>query len=44
MHGLTAILLVHAGGEIAVLPEISAVLLHHFSMDVWTDSSVVSTM
>ena len=27
----------------AVLPAVTAVLLHHSAMDTWTDCSVVST-
>ena len=27
----------------AVLPEVTAVLLHHIAMDIWTDCNVVST-
>jgi len=37
------VLLVQGRGEIAVLPAVTAVLLHHSAMDIWTDSSVVST-
>jgi len=43
MHGLTVILLVQGTGEMAVLPAVTAVLLHHSAMDTWTDCNVVST-
>ena len=36
-------LLVQDRGELAVLPAVTAVLLHHSAMDIWTDCSVVST-
>jgi len=36
-------LLVQGRGEMAVLPAVTAVLLHHSVMDTWTDSYVVST-
>jgi len=29
--------------DMAVLPAVTAVLLHHSAMDTWTDCSVVST-
>jgi hypothetical protein len=37
------VLLVQRRGEIAVLIAVNAVLLHHCTMDIWTDCSVVST-
>jgi hypothetical protein len=40
---MTAVLLVQGRGEMAVLPAVTAVLLHHSAMDTWTDCSVVST-
>ena len=43
IHGLTVMLLVQARGEMAVLPAVTAVLLHDSAMDTWTDSNVVST-
>ena len=43
IHGLTAMLLVQGRGEMAVLPAVTAVLLHHSAMDTWTDYSAVST-
>ena len=36
-------LLVQGRREMAVLPAVSAVLLHHSTMDTWTDCNVVST-
>jgi len=43
IHGLTVVLLVQGRGELAVLPAVTAVLLHHSAMDTWTDCNVVST-
>ena len=43
INGLTVMLLVLGRGEIAFLPAVTAVLLHHSAMDIWTDSNVVST-
>ena len=42
-NGLTVVLLVQGRGEMAVLPAVTAVLLHHSAMDILTDCSVVST-
>jgi len=36
-------MLVQGRGEMAVLPAVTAVLLHHSAMDTWTDSNDVST-
>ena len=36
-------LLVQGRGEMAVLLAVTAVLLHHSAMDIWTDCNVVST-
>ena len=36
-------MLVQGRGEMAVLPAVTAVLLHHSAMDTWTDCNVVST-
>ena len=36
-------LLVEFRGEMAVLPVVTAVLLHHSAMDTWTDCNDVST-
>jgi len=36
-------LLVQGRGEMAVLPEVTAVLLQHSGMDTWTDCNDVST-
>ena len=41
MHGLTVMLLVKGGGEIAVLPAFTAVLLHQNAIDTLTDCNVV---
>ena len=35
-------LLEQGRGEIAVLPAVTAVLLHHSAMDTWTDSNGIS--
>ena len=35
--------LVQGRGEFAVLPAVTAVLLHHNAMDTWTEGNVVST-
>jgi len=43
IHGLTVVLLVKVRVKIFFLPAVTAVLLHHSAMDVWTDCSVVST-
>jgi hypothetical protein len=43
INGLTVVLLVQGRGEMAVLPAVTAVLLHHSAMDIWTDCSVVNT-
>ena len=42
IHGLTVILLVQGRGEVAVLPAVTTVLLHHIALDIWIDSNVVS--
>ena len=36
-------LLVQGRGELAVLPTVTAVLLHHSAVDTWPDCNVVST-
>jgi hypothetical protein len=43
IHELTVVLVEHGRSELAVLPTVTAVLLHHSAMDIWTDCSVVST-
>jgi len=43
IEGLTAVLLVQGKGVIAVMPAVTAVLLHYSAMDTWTDCSAVST-
>jgi hypothetical protein len=40
---MTVMLLIQGGGEMALLPSVTAVLLHHSAMDTWNDCSVVST-
>ena len=42
-QGLTVILLVQVGGEIVILPAVTAVLSHQCVMDTGTDCNVVST-
>ena len=42
-HGLTVVFLVQGRGKMAILPEVTAGLLHHSVMDTWTDCSDVST-
>ena len=36
-------MLVQGRGEMAVLTEVTAVLLHHSAMDIWTEGNVDST-
>jgi len=36
------VLLVQGRGEMAVLPAVTAVLLHHSAMDTWNQFSVLS--
>ena len=43
IHGLREMLLVQVRGEMAVLPGVTAVLLHHSAMDTWTEGNVVNT-
>jgi hypothetical protein len=43
IYGLAVMMLVQGRGDIAVLPAVTAVLLHHSVMDIWTGSNVVST-
>jgi len=43
IHELTAVMLVQGRGEMALLPAVTAVLLHQSAMDTWTDCSDVST-
>ena len=42
IHGLMVMLLVQGRGEMAVLPAVAAVLLHHSAMDTWTEGNAVS--
>ena len=43
MQGPTAVLLVQGRGEMAVMPAVTAVLLHHSTIDTRTDYIDVST-
>jgi hypothetical protein len=43
IQGVTVMLLVQDRGEMAVLPAVTAVLLHHSAMDTGSDYNVVST-
>ena len=43
INGLREMLLVQGRGEMAVLPAVTAVLLHHSAMNTWTEGNVVST-
>jgi hypothetical protein len=43
IYELRTMLLVQDRGEMAVLPAVTAVLLHHSAMDTWTENNVVST-
>jgi hypothetical protein len=43
IYGMTVVLVVQGRGIMAVLPAVTAVLLHHSAIDIWTDCSVVST-
>ena len=42
IHGLRGMLLVQGTAEMAVLSAVTAVLLHHSAMDIWTEGNVVS--
>jgi len=37
------VLLVQGRGQMAVLPVVTAVMLHQCALDIWTDCNVVST-
>jgi hypothetical protein len=37
------VLLIQGREEVSFLPAVTAVLLHHIAMDIWTDCSVGST-
>jgi hypothetical protein len=43
IYGLTVMLLAQGRGEMAVLPAVTAVLLHHSAIDICTECNVVST-
>ena len=36
-------LLVQVIGELTVLSEVTAVLIHHCAMDIWTECNIVNT-
>jgi len=36
-------LLVQGRGEMAVLSAVTAVLLHHIAMDIWTEGNIFNT-
>jgi len=42
IYGLRGMLLVQGRGEMAVVPAVTAVLLHHSAMDIWTEGYDVS--
>jgi hypothetical protein len=42
IQGVIVMLLVQGRGEMAVLPAVTAVLLHYSAMDRWNDCNVVS--
>jgi len=44
IYVLTVMLLVQGREDMAVLPEVTALLLHHSAIDIWTDYNVVSTV
>ena len=44
IQGLTAVLSIQGRGEMAVMPAVTAVLLHHSAMDTGTETNVVSTV
>jgi hypothetical protein len=43
IYGLTVILVLQGRGEMAVVPAITAALLHHSAMDILPACNVVST-
>ena len=43
IQGLRLMLLLQGRGEMAVMPAVTAVLLHHITMDTGTETNVVST-
>ena len=42
IYGLRVVVLVQGTGEMAVLPAVTAVLLHPSAIDIWTDCIVGS--
>jgi len=43
IHGLTVVLFVKVGWEMAVRPAVTAFVLHYRAMDTWNNFSVVRT-
>ena len=43
IHGVTVMLLVQGRGEMALMPAVTAVLLHQTALDMLIDCCVVST-
>jgi hypothetical protein len=43
LYGLTVMLLVQCREDMAVLPAVTAGLLYHSAMDIWTQCNVAST-
>ena len=43
IHGLTEVLFVKVGWEMAVRPSVTALELHYRAIDTWNDFSVVNT-
>jgi len=43
IQGLTAVFLVQGRGDMAVMPAVISVQIHHSAMDTWTDSNGVNT-
>ena len=44
IYEMRAMFLIQGRGEMAVLPAVTAVMLHHSAMDTWTEGNVVSTV
>ena len=42
IYEMRAMFLIQGRGEMAVLPAVTAVLLHHIAMDIWTEGIIVS--
>jgi len=43
IQGIIVIFLVQGRGELAVMPAVTGVLLHHIAMDIGKDCNVIST-